>query len=154
MLTCEKCSEKKPNVADLIINGKPMRICADCARKMKIHSLGYSIKRNCTATDKPITQTKLYFRITNPEYFGNADKICVGYTFCDLERSERYWQDRARIDIIAPLLHLERDNECKYIETIVKYLTDETSERNEEACKYFDCLVPITKEEFGEEAQN
>lgn len=111
MLTCEKCNEKKPNVADLIINGKPMRICADCIRKMKIHSLGYSIKRNCTETDKPITQTKLYFRITNPEYFGNADKICVGYTFCDLERSERYWQDRARIDIIAPLLHLERDNE-------------------------------------------
>ena len=108
MLTCEKCSEKKPNVADLIINGKPMRICAD---------------------DKPITQTKLYFRITNPEYFGNADKICVGYTFCDLERSERYWQDRARIDIIAPLLHLERDNECKYIETIVKYLTDVRTKR-------------------------
>jgi hypothetical protein len=36
MLTCEKCNEKKPNVADLIINGKPMlsmKECYICGRK-------------------------------------------------------------------------------------------------------------------------
>lgn len=39
MLTCEKCNEKKPNVADLIINGKPMismKECYICGRKTRI----------------------------------------------------------------------------------------------------------------------
>lgn len=153
-MKCEICGNEK-DVANVTIDDKEMQICADCMSKIgEVHSFGYTVKiGNKPVPDGEQKVTNVYFKTTHPEYFANADTIKLSYGYTgdgdgDTDLTQEKWEFKGKLDLIAPLMGIERDGSMNYLKLIIEYLSNETSKFHEEAWKYYDSLIPISEEEY------
>lgn len=143
---CEKCGAKQ-HLIKVKVNGTKMILCADCVSSLEhVKKLGITFYES----DKKTKYRKtLYFKILHPEYFANADRVMVSYGIHDKDDLENIdWSIRAKLDLIAPLLHLKKDSELNYLRLTKEYLLNDTSPRHQDACQYFNSLVEISEKEY------
>ena len=78
-MKCDKCGIENNTVRSVTINERGINICSDCINKIgDIHSIGFrSVSDHIS--DAVIEKTYVYLKTLHPEYFGNADRIKIGY---------------------------------------------------------------------------
>ena len=145
IVKCENCGNK--NGIEVRINGQNKSLCPKCLSQLKcIYEFGYRVGSNKSPDAKVKT---LYFKVKHPEYFGNADAVKISYTYTEgTNMSDKLWVMRAKMDLITPILQIQRDEATNYFRLVHEYLTNETSKYHEEAWMYYDSLVPITEKEY------
>lgn len=147
-MKCDKCGIENNTVRPVVINERDINICSDCIKKIgDIHSIG-SRSVSDHISDAVIEKTYIYLKTLHPEYFGNADRIKIGYRQECKNMSRKEWELIAKLDVVASVMNFERDQYGDYRRFIINCLNDESSEYHKNARMYFDALVPVSKEEF------
>lgn len=147
-MKCDKCGIENNTVRQVTINERDVNICSNCIKKIgDIHSIGFSSVSD-HISDAVIEKTYIYLKTLHPEYFGNADRIKIGYRQECKNMSREEWELIAKLDVVASIMNFKSDQYGDYRRFIINCLNDESSEYYKNARMYFDDLVPVSKEEF------
>ena len=111
-MKCENCGNE--NGVEVRINGQNRFLCSECISELEdIHEFGYRVGPNKRLDAKVKT---FYFKVKHPEYFGNADVVKISYKYTEDESMpDEGWTVRAKMDLITPILQIQRDEAANYL---------------------------------------